>query len=370
MGNSVKNAATVLYVLLLGLLTAHVYHTPIYALDSLQYIGNALLMEETDVLKIHHRVYEELRQGVPDSAYKELAGEFVSPNDPTGARRDRAHNPYHYAEFLPLFAIRPLYNQTLWLLSRTGLSFVKSSVLVSTIAYFFIGIVLFRWLTRYAGLAVGSVMSLLLMMSPPLAQLGRETTSDALATLIAFLSLYLTFEKRSTVLGLTMLLASLFFRTDFVVLAGPVIAACWLERRIDFWKASVLVLLAIASVLCINHFAGDYGVKMLYYRNFVGVPLAPAEMSVRFAFRDYIAAFRAGITLVFGSYFLPFVLLGTVGVVSKRMRPVFLVSFAYVCLHFIALPNWQERWVGIFYLIATVCAATAVGLHPVDPTSE
>ncbi len=34
------------------------------------------------------------------------------------SRRMRAANPYQYAEFLPLFAIRPLYNQTLWLVAR------------------------------------------------------------------------------------------------------------------------------------------------------------------------------------------------------------------------------------------------------------
>jgi hypothetical protein len=32
-----------------------------------------------------------------------------------------------------------------------------------------------------------------------------------------------------------------------------------------------------------------------------------------------------------------------------------------VCLHFIVLPNWQERWFGVFYLAMGVCAASAVG---------
>jgi len=202
---------------------------------------------------------------------------------------------------------------------------------------------------------------MLLLVSPPLMAMGRETTADALATLIAFTSLYLIFEKRRLMPGMTLLLASIYFRTDFVVLAAPVILACWWERRIDFWKAAVLAVLAVASVLCINHFAGDYGIKMLYYRNFVGVPIAPGEMTVQFSLRDYVAAFGTGVTLVANSFFLPFLLLGTIGMASKRMRVLFVVALSYVALHFVVLPNWQERWVGLFYLSMGVCAATMAG---------
>jgi hypothetical protein len=31
-----------------------------------------------------------------------------------------------------------------------------------------------------------------------------------------------------------------------------------------------------------------------------------------------------------------------------------------VALHFLLLPNWQERWVGMFYLICGVCASAAI----------
>lgn len=351
----------VLYVLSLALSSIHVYRKPVYATDSIQYMGNALLMEETDVVRIHDRVYAELKRSVPESAHRVLIGEDpAASEDHNRPRRDRARDPYHFAEFLPLFAIRPLYNQTLWLVSQTGLGLVHSGVLISAASYFLMGILLFLWLGRYAGSVFGFAMALLLMMSPPLTELGRETTSDALATLVAFASLYLIFERQLLVPGLSLMLASIFFRTDFVVLAGPTIAACWWERRIDLWKASVLALLAVVSVLGINYFAGDYGIGMLYYRNFVGTPIAPAEMTVQFSFRDYIPALRSGLTLASNSFFLPFLLLGTIGVVSRWARVLLVVTLSYVFLHFLVLPNWQERWVGIYYLSASVCAAATV----------
>ena len=110
----------------------------------------------------------------------------------------------------------------------------------------------------------------------------------------------------------------------------------------------------------INHFAGDYGIKMLYYRNFIGVPLAPAEMTVQFSFHDYLSAFRSGITLAANSFFIPFLLLGLVGMIEKELRVLFGVMLAYVILHFVVLPNWQERWVALFYLVCGIFAATVV----------
>ena len=350
-----------LYVLALCVASVHLYRTPIYAMDAVQYMGNALLMEDTDIVSVHRRVYAELNRWVPEGARRGLLGkEPGAPQDQNESRQERARSPQRYAQFLPLFAIRPLYNQSIWLLSKTGLGLMRSAILISVASYFAIGILLLVWLDRYVGAWFGSAMALLMMISPPLTELGRELTSDAESSLIVFTSLFLIFEKRRLTSGLALLLASIFFRTDFVVLAGPVLLVCWLERRIDFWKASVLALIAVGSVLAINHFAGDYGMKMLYYRNFIGVPVAPAEMTVQFSFHDYLSAFRSGITLAANSFFIPFFLLGLVGVIRKELRALFGVTLAYVLLHFVVLPNWQERWVALFYLVCGICAATTV----------
>ena len=347
------------YVLLLALASIHLYKNPIYAMDSIQYMGNALLMEETDLVIVHRRVYSEIDLRIPKVSRDHLLGqEPGAPEDQNDSRRQRATNPYRFAQFLPMFAIRPLYNQTLWLVSKTGLGLVRASILISVASYFLLGILLMVWVSRYVNAPLASLIAFLLMISPPLLALGRDMTSDALATLFAFLSLYLIFEKQRLTAGLAVLLASIYFRTDNVVLAGPVILACWLERRLDLVKASALAVLALASVFSINYFAGDYGIKMLYYRNFVGVPVAPAEMTVQFSFHDYVVALRSGITLATESFFVPFLLVGIVGFFAvKRMKSVAAVAFAYVLLHFVVLPNWQERWFGVFYLAMGVVAA-------------
>jgi hypothetical protein len=351
-----------LYILMLGGVSIRLYRKPVYSMDAIQYMGNALLMEETDMVQIHRRVYAEVRRWVPKVEREGLLGESPgAPGDQTKSRQGRATNASRFAEFLPLFAIRPLYNQTLWLVSKTGLGLVRSGIVISVGSYFLIGILLFFWIGQHTSPVFTFAVSILLMISPPLVMLGRETTPDALATLIAFAALYLIFEKKRFASGVALLLASIFFRTDFVVLAGPTILACWWERRLELWKAGVLAVVAVASVLCINHFAEDYGIRMLYYRAFVNTPIAPGEMVARFSFRDYVSAFRAGITLVANSFFLPFLLLGTIGAISGRIRVLFAVAVAYVCLHFVILPSWEERYFGLFYLSMGVCAAAAAG---------
>ncbi len=107
------------YVLGLGVASVHLYRTPIYAMDAVQYMGNALLMEDTDIVSVHRRVYAELTRRVPEGALRGLLGnEPGAPQDQNDSRRERARNPQRYAEFLPLFAIRPLYNQTIWLVEQ------------------------------------------------------------------------------------------------------------------------------------------------------------------------------------------------------------------------------------------------------------
>jgi hypothetical protein len=331
-------------------------------MDSIQYMGNALLMEERDPVRVHERVYAEVDRSVPKIARDHLLGRDAGATaDQNRSRQARAANAGTFAEFLPFFAIRPLYNQTLWLVSKTGVGLVRGGILISVVSYFLLGILVFGWIVRYTGGVFALAFSLLLMIIPPLLELGRDTTSDALATLVAFAALYLIFERQRLLPGMTLLLASLYFRSDFLVLAGPVLLACWRERRLEFWKAGVLALLAVGSVLGINHFAGDYGIGMLYYRNFVSVPTAPGEMTVHLSFKEYLSALKSGVTLVTESFFLPFLLLGMIAVVSKRMRALFAVALAYVLLHFLVLPNWEERWFGLFYLAMGVCAASAMG---------
>jgi hypothetical protein len=78
-----QNTIASVYVLLLTLASIHLYNNPIYDMDSIQYMGNALLMEEMNPVIVHQRVYAEIK--LADSTT--LSGPF------TGPRIGRARRP-------------------------------------------------------------------------------------------------------------------------------------------------------------------------------------------------------------------------------------------------------------------------------------
>jgi len=64
-------------------------------MDSVQYMANALLMEDTDLVRIHARVYSELNRWVPQPSRDNLLGRRAdAPADENESRRARADNPY------------------------------------------------------------------------------------------------------------------------------------------------------------------------------------------------------------------------------------------------------------------------------------
>ena len=351
-----KPAISVLYMALLASIAFHFYRAPEWAMDMIGYMGNALMTNHTPINEAHRLVYAEIYR-LPQGAQNSLLGTVPSA-DPTqdASRHARAVSTEYFAEFLPCFAIRPTYNQVLFLLSRiVGLT--RAAVLISVLSYFCLGLIIYAWACRYVRAEFAALFSLLLMLMPPVSNMGRAPMSDAPSTLVAISALYLLFETKHELAGLTLLLASVFVRTDNVVLAAIVLVALWLRKRLAFWQMTVLGCLAAGSVLFINRMAGDYGIAMLYYRNFIATPTAPAEMVVHLTASEYVSAFRANITVMFQGWLMPFLLVAAVGVARQsNLTYLALIAVLYISIHFLILPNWEERWYVVAYLSLALSA--------------
>src|SRR5260370_31555889 len=89
-----NRAVFLLYVLMLAGAAIHLYRKPIYSMDSIQYMGNALLMEERDPVRIHQRVYDDVRRSVPRVEREGMLGHVEgAPPDYAQSRRGRGSNP-------------------------------------------------------------------------------------------------------------------------------------------------------------------------------------------------------------------------------------------------------------------------------------
>jgi len=331
----------VLFAILMGAAAIHLYRTPEYDMDLLGYMGNALLYRTNDVRAIHRQVYAEVNK-LPNA--KALEGESGDAEQNI-SRKARFERWETFGEFLPFFAVRPAYNTLLYAMSPMGMA--RAAGLISAASWLFLGWLLFQWTDQ-------ALYSLLVMLTAPLMSIGRSTMSDGFALLVTMSGVYLIFEKKRLVPGLVLLLFGIFARTDSVLLVLPILAVLWFHGEINWWTAATLGVVSMAVVLTINHSAGDYGLQTLYYRNFVTQPLAPAEVPVHFSFHEYLGAFRKGITVTMESFFLPFALLGVLG--AKKWPVLVGIGLVFTALHYIALPNYQERWFVASYLLFAVAA--------------
>src|SRR5947209_14735438 len=122
-----RQVVTITYLGFLAALSWHLYKTPLYRMDALQYMGNALLMENTNIVHVHDQVYAEVRRAVPEPSRSLLLGrDQTKVTDQNDSRELRSRDAYRYGEFLPMFAIRPLYNQSIYLLYKSGVGLIRS----------------------------------------------------------------------------------------------------------------------------------------------------------------------------------------------------------------------------------------------------
>jgi hypothetical protein len=357
------------FAVFLALAALRAYKYPAYTSDGFEYMANAVAMRGASIQQIHDTVYREVFAEVPRPALDHLLGNDPVETSQSRSFHDRVVNPYHFAEFLPCFAIRPIFNELVYVLHyKLGIGLLRATILISVLSYWAMGWILLTWISRYVAAPWAELVSLLLMLTPPIWDLARWPQPDALSCMSSLLALYFILEKTWITAGLTILLAAVYVRSDNVLLVMSVLAyLSILSHTVDKTKAATLAAVAIGSVLLINHFAGDYGARMLYYRGFTAIPLAPGEMTARFEFHDYLVALRGGVTAVIHGEFIPFALLGVVGLLRRPPGAILgltIVSVAYCASHFMIYPDVEERYFGLFFLAMGVSAAFAIVAPP------
>lgn len=332
-------------------------------------MANALVMKGTSVQVIHQTVYQEAKNKIPEPIYKHLTGDDSSePASESNSFRERATNPYRFAEFLPCFAIRPVFNQLVYILHYYfGLGLVKATVLIPVISYFLMGIVIFVWTCRYVPVPWASLICTLTVLSPPVWELARSTTPDALSSLVVLSSMFLLFEKRRFLLGIILLMSSVYIRTDDALLVIFTLAYLY-AAGFGFRKPETVTLaaLTILSVSLINHFSGDYGPKVLYYRSFVQAPIAVGEISPIFGLSEYLAALKKCISNAVHGAYIPFFLIGAACMLrrpSRAVSGVTSVTLLYTITHLIIFPNPETRFFGSFFVAMGLSLAAIISVE-------
>lgn len=363
------------FAVLLTLAAFRAYQYPEYTSDGFVYMANAVAMHGASIQVIHDTVYREAFAEIPKPILDHLLGKDPVETSQSRSFQERANNPYSFAEFLPSFAIRPVFNELVYVLHyELGVGLLRATILIPVLSYWAMGWIVLTWISRYVMRSWAALVSLLLMLTPPVWDLARSTTPDALSCMVSLLALYLILEKNRVFLGLTILLSSVYIRTDNVLLVLPMLVyLCIRTRTIEKTKAGVLAAVAVGSVFLINHFAGDYGTRLLYYRAFIAPPLAPGELVAQFGFHDYLVALRAGVAAVLHGDFIPFALMGVVGFLSRPTAAILglmIVTIAYSGSHFLIFPLVEGRYFGLLFLAMGISLAASLFTPRVRPLQQ
>jgi hypothetical protein len=131
------------FALAMAALSIRPYLYSLYDMDMLGYMGNAVAISGASIQEIHDSVYAEVISSVPERARAHLLGQDgQGPSSQIASRKDRFANAYHFAEFLPCFAIRPIFNQLIYVLHyKLKMGLVRATIVIPVFSYWLLGLV-------------------------------------------------------------------------------------------------------------------------------------------------------------------------------------------------------------------------------------
>ncbi len=298
-------------------------------------------------------VYESIVRGKHQSV--EVIYPIVKHSSPRAEASSIMDSPEHLGQLEPLYAIRPLYLEAIVIAARAGMPYQRAISLVSAVSLFLIGSVLLLWTGRplYSGL---------LLSAPAVVGIARSGTPDALSAFFLLTSAW-ALTKNRMFPGLTLLLASVWVRTDNVLFVLVVLTWLAWKKKLSPAQFGVLAALAGTSVLVINHFSGNYGWRVLFRYTFVGGRYI-ANVSPDLRIGEYLAAAAGGIKQIGNQEIALFVLLGLAALrwlpKTDLLRSILICVAAAAIWRFLLFPNPEDRYFAWAYLIIGAAFIRAV----------
>ncbi|HMI93282.1 MAG TPA: hypothetical protein VK509_18050, partial [Polyangiales bacterium] len=251
---SFRGPSGLVFVVLAGVaLGALAASQPEWNFDSIGYAGAAGRWLGSSDADLHQRVYAELEAAAPAKARREIAAG-------SGYRSALASDAHAFASQLPFYSGKPLYVALVALAARLGLNAVASAFYVSAVVYGLLAIAWLLALGRLASRPLAWGLGLCILLSPPLRELGRLGTPDALAALFAFAgacTVLFAHGRRGLGIALVLWLAAICARPDSAVFALALLA--WLAWCSPQQRRAALAGALVCALACLAvSFTGGY----------------------------------------------------------------------------------------------------------------
>ena len=344
------------YAAIVSWVALYSFRHPVYNWDLIGYLAAIAAIDHHEPQEIHRATFEQLERSLPADRLQEL-------KYGNAYRQAVFENPKYLVQQIPYHSIKPAYLALLYGLHMAGLSVPEATIWISIGSYLAICALIWHWAGRRIGdrrLSFG--LSSLLALSPPLALAAGLSTPDALSAVLVFAGLYLILELRFTSVGLCILFASIFVRTNNLIICVLVSVFIISTRR--SWpilvRTSAFAIACAVAVWLINSVTGTYGWRTFVYHSFIASLPNPAEVRPDLTVGTYVRILLSGLSSLYYSYVTAILLFFIGGAIALRAVGYRLawglaaqgavLIMVSVSLHFLLFPVIMDRYLLGLYL--------------------
>jgi len=263
--------ATAIAILMYGVLK------PLRNWDMVAYVATAYHKDGYRGADLARETYGDIRKTVSSARFAVLT---------TGEYRETVFkDPVSLEQQIPFYSIRVAYIELIRLLKKTGLSYTRSTFVISAC---------------FAALSVLALGLLILKTSVPIGMLpivaavtgytdlARLSTPDAMACFFSLLGIYSLMAKGRMVFPVAAILPLI--RTDLILLSGFLMGYYILRgKRL---LASLFLLAAVGFYILVTKQNEGYGYLTLFNFAFMGPPAPyPADIVISTQLGDYLAPY-------------------------------------------------------------------------------
>lgn len=262
---------------------------PLYTWDTVPYTAVSLEGKHDDASSLHSQTYNYLSSNLsPEQFGGLIAGPYA---------RDLYEDPDHFSSQLDMYRIKPAYVAALRTFGALGIEPIQALGLMSLIPGMLICLLLFAWLRHYCSTFDASTLVVIFAVAARITDLSRVPVPDTFSALIVFSALYALLCKRWHALGASLLIVSVFVRTNNILYAALVLlcltwAAYSLRKNNrcgDYgdWRIFAGSLLASCIAYLVISSAYDYQWWRLFYHTFIESQFDISAFSQAFSFTAY-----------------------------------------------------------------------------------
>lgn len=340
------------FLLLLGV-AVYCYKRPAHNWDMLAYMALTAHIDHANFEEVHTMVYDAARRYADSASYKLLVL-------PSNAQRHQMHTDYRaFQQAMPFYIVKPLYIGCSYLFYKLGFNLVTAVLLPSVLAFLGIGMLLFHWLSKYAGNSKAMVLAFLFMCTPPFISSAKLATPDCLSALLLFCGMYVLLQKSKHWTAFIFFALSITARLDNIIAATMLLQVPVIAKKLKLQVYILMMLMLAAIYLAVSYLASRYGWGLSYVGDFTG-RWYHSRAEYAGSLKGYIVLLKSAIlTGLQFSYVMMFFLLAFVGFAVSKVASVMkntdhiytVAAILIIIVRLLLFPSVEDRFNLAYYLI-------------------